>query len=261
MGWYDIQDIVESNPIWKPNSSKCSLGRSLIAWTSRIQEPSLQSKKPKSFLVWMKLFSYFCKALVTKSTARSPQRRCPQRPAIMESQRTSFRSELHTWVSGGRYRGVYFRSRKLLSVRISRDPVANGHGVILFCGRRSQPRQQGDYILIHVRYLAARMSQQVHGLQRFWNSCVDGLIILEQWIRDWVVLEPIVGQFLHSLACSTKRFSLAHPLTYSTQKQGQASNGCCPANFAAYHRSLTGVEVPYMVAIFKPSREEEIPFE
>lgn len=45
------------------------------------------------------------------------------------------------------------------------------------------------------------------------------------------------------------------------RRQNQASNGCCPEGFASYMRSMTGFAIPYAIALFKPSREEEIPFQ
>ncbi|PHH88336.1 hypothetical protein CDD83_7676 [Cordyceps sp. RAO-2017] len=57
------------------------------------------------------------------------------------------------------------------------------------------------------------------------------------------------------------RSQLPPHLSHASPACGLAKNNLCPTNFAYYNRAITGVTTPYIVTMFKPCRDTEVPFE
>lgn len=63
-------------------------------------------------------------------------------------------------------------------------------------------------------------------------------------------------------ACFTEDiFAKALPPHLSYTPLGATANRCCPSGFASYFRGVTGIAASFMVGIFKPSRQTEVPLE
>lgn len=99
-----------------------------------------------------------------------------------------------------------------------------------------------------------------------WAKMYTGFV--RRFVEHFGANDPRVGSLGASSwanymeACFTEDiFAKNLPPHLAYVPPGATANRCCPSGFASYFRGLTGESIPFMVGIFKPCRETEVPLE